>query len=294
MAEPAKQPSPLETLKARIPEEKVLDELTTQLERTRQMLTGNPEDVAEKVLASFAGEGELEVRIAAELAVTTPLAHPDHFPEAHRLVMRALEVLDREGSRNPRVNSHLGPLKPLVEYGTEYVAEYIVKSYAQGVVGSLKKLYSRREAQCAPELPARRALAHSRIEVERLASGFSGGGVGGPALVAGGVAVPLLASLSQYFGAIDPFNRAVVFAGIGLLFMLFLLLSSMLLTGASVAHRRSRLIMGAPLAALWECIGHAGNPPRDDSTMFATVAIALTALVWFVLPALAAVVYFVL
>lgn len=294
MAEPAKHPSPIETLKARIPEEKVLDELTTQLERTREMLTGNSEDVAEKVLASFAGEGELEVRIAAELAVTTPLAHPDHFPEAHRLVMRALEVLDREGSRNPRVNGRFGPLKPLVEYGAEYVAEYIVKSYAQGVIGSLKKLYSRREAQCAPEQPARRALAHSRIEVERLASGFSGGGVGGPALVAGGVAVPLLASLSQYFGAIDPFNRVVVFAGIGLLFMLFLLLSSMLLTGASVAHRRSRLIMGAPLAALWECIGHAGNPPRDDSTMFATVAIALTALVWFVLPALAAVVYFVL
>jgi hypothetical protein len=294
VAEPAKHPSPLESIKARIPEEKVLDELTTQLDRTRQLLSGNPEEAAERALASFTGEGELEARIAAELAVTTPLAHPEHFPEAHRLVMRALEVLDREGSRNPRVGGRFGPLKPLVEYGAEYVAEYIVKSYAQGVVGSLKKLYSRRETQCPPELPARRTLARSRMEVERLAAGFSGGGVGAPALVVGGAAVPLLASLSQYFGAINPFNQAVVFAGIGTLFLLFLLLSSVLLTGARVAHRRSRLIMGQPLAALWECIGHAGNPPRDDSTMFATAAIALTAFVWFVLPALAAVVYFVL
>src|SRR5204863_6420728 len=119
---------------------------------------------AERALASFAGEAELEVRIAAELAITAPLAHPDHFPEAHRLVMRALEVLDREGSRNPRVDGRLGPLRPLVQFGAEYVAEYIVKSYAQSVVGSLKKLYSRRETQCAPDLPARRMLARARVE----------------------------------------------------------------------------------------------------------------------------------
>jgi hypothetical protein len=294
VAEPAKRPSPIESIRSKIPDEKVLDELTTQLDRTRQLLSGSPEEAAERALASFAGEAEVEARIAAELAVTTPVAHPDRFPEVHRLVMRALEVLDREGSRNPRVNGRYGPLKPLVEAGAEFVAEYIVKSYAQGIVGTLKNLYARREAQCPPELPIRRLLTRSRMEVERLAIGFSGGGIGAPALVVGGATVPLLASLSQYFGAIDFLNRAVVFGGLGVLFLLFLLLSSVLLTGARVAHRRSRLIMGQPLAALWECIGHAGNPPKDDSAMFATAAIALTALIWFVLPALAAVVYFVL
>lgn len=82
-------------------------------------------------------------------------------------------------------------------------------------------------------------------------------------------------------------------AGIGILFVLFFLLSGMLLTGASVARRRSRLIMQAPLATLWATIGHAGNPPEDDATLFATLAIALAAVLWFVLPAAVAVVYIV-
>ena len=44
--------------------------------------------------------------------------------------------------------------------------------------------------------------------------------------------------------------------------------------------------MRQPIAALWETIGRAGDPPEDDSVLFATIAIVLTALVWFALPAL--------
>jgi len=38
------------------------------------------------------------------------------------------------------------------------------------------------------------------------------------------------------------------------------------------------------LAALYETIGHSGNPPRDDSAAIASAAIALTALAWFGVP----------
>ena len=55
------------------------------------------------------------------------------------------------------------------------------------------------------------------------------------------------------------------------------------------AHRRSRMIMAAPLAALWETIGHCGTPPEDDSRTFALVALVLTGLVWFALPAVLAI-----
>ena len=184
-------------------------------------------------------------------------------------------------------------MKPVVAWGAEFVAAYIVKSYAESVVGSLRRLYLRREAQCPPAASERRLLAHARIEMDRLAPSFSGGGLGAPFLLVGGVLLPLLASVSQYLGAINIANRLVLMAGIGVLFVLFFLLSAMLLAGASVARRRSRLIMQTPLARLWAAIGHAGNPPEDDATLFATVAIAMAGVLWFVLPAAVAVVYFV-
>lgn len=268
----------------------LLDELTDQLGRTRRLLGGDA--AAEAEFARFGSQAEVEARIAAELAVQQPLAQPERFGAAHRRTIRALEVLDREGYREPRV-PRLGPLTPIAAWGAEFVAAYIVKSYAKGIVGAVRSLYVRREAQCEPASPERRLLAHARVEIDRVGPSFSGGGVGAPILVAGGLLLPLLGSLSQYIGAINFGDRWVLTGGIGVLFVLFFLLSGMLLAGASVARRRCRLIMHQPLAALWATVGHAGNPPGDDATFFATVAIAMAGVLWFVLPALAAVVYFV-
>lgn len=270
----------------------LLDEVTDQLGRTRRLLGGDSDAVAEAVLASFGGETEVEARIVAQLAVQQPLAQPERFGEAHRRTVRALEVLDREGYREPRV-PRLGPLTPIAAWGAEFVAEYIVQAYAKGIVGTVRTLYARREAQCIPASPERRLLAQARIEIDRLAPSFSGGGIGPPILVVVGILLPLLGTLSQYLGAINFADRWVLTTGIGVLFVIFFLLSGMLLAGASVARRRSRLIMQQPLATLWESVGNAGHPPGDDATFFATVAIAMAGVLWFVLPALAAVVYFV-
>jgi hypothetical protein len=78
-----------------------------------------------------------------------------------------------------------------------------------------------------------------------------------------------------------------------LMFVVFGVLSSILLAGAAVAHRRSQLIMRQPLAALWETIGRCGNPPTDDSGLFATVALVLSALVWVLVPVGGVVIYLV-
>ncbi len=273
----------------RRPDEQLLDELTSQLDRTRRLLMGSPEEAAEFALERIGSEDREEGRIVAELAATAPLADPDGFPAAHRLVMRALEVLDREGSRRPPVG-RLGPLKPVAEFFVELVANYIVQSFAQGVAGRLRTLYSRREAQSPPGLPERQLLARARVEMDRVAPGYGGGGLRTPILIAG-AAVPLLASVAQSAGAIPFSSRYVQLGGVGILFVLFFAISSALLRGAAVARRRSRLIMGQPLALLWETIGHAGNPPEDDSATFATVAIVLTAVIWFVLPAVAVVLF---
>lgn len=284
MAAKPERPSPLEALKERIPGETILDDLTEQLDRTRRLLTSNPEAAADAALSHFAGEAEVEARIAADFASPGPLANPERFLEAHRLAMRALEVLDREGSRDPTVSRRYGPLRPLARRGIEFVAEYIVKAYAASTVASMQRLYTRREPQAVRGSAARASLAQARVEIERVAPGFAGGGVGLPALVAGGAVVPLLASASQYLGAIDFLARPVLVGLFVALFVLFGLLSSVLLSGAAVAHRRSKLIMRQPLAALWETVGHCGNPPEDNSRLFAAIAVLLSAVVWIVIP----------
>ena len=268
----------------RLPGETILDDLTEQLDRTRQLLTSSPDVAAEAALARFADEAESEARIAADLSAAAVLAYPARFLEAHRLAMRALEVLDREGSRDPAVSRRFGPLKPLARRGVEFVAEYIVKSYAASAVDAMRRLYTRREPQAERGTPERLLLAQARVELDRVAPGFSGGGAGAPVLVAAGAAVPLLASVSQYLGAIDFLARPVLIGLFIGLFVLFGILSSILLSGAAVAHRRSRLIMRQPLAALWETIGHCGHPPEDNSRLFASLSLLLSALVWVLLP----------
>jgi hypothetical protein len=75
-----------------------------------------------------------------------------------------------------------------------------------------------------------------------------------------------------------------VLIGGGILFVVFALLSWVLFRGAAVARRRARLVLREPLDALWETIGHCGKPPRDDSILFAWIAILLTAIGWFLIP----------
>ena len=275
-----------------IHETPVLDQLTGQLDRTRRLLAGDAEEAAEAALARFSDTEGIGAHIAIELAAMDPLAAPDRFPEAHRIALRALEVLDREGSRDPHV-PNLGPFSVVVEYVVETVAQYIVKSYAQDIANALKRLYTRREAQCPPGLPERRILARARMEMDRIAPGYGGGGFGPLAFVFGGIFIPLLASAAKSLGGISV-SKPLLIGGLGFLFLFSLALSSMLLQGASMAHRRSRLIMEQPLAALWETIGHAGNPPEDDAVSLATVAVIVTALIWFVLPAAGAILFVVL
>ena len=56
--------------------------------------------------------------------------------------------------------------------------------------------------------------------------------------------------------------------------LIFAAVAWIIVQGAAVAHRRSRLMLHEPLEALWETIGACGEPPRDDSMTFATIGIA--------------------
>ncbi len=260
----------------------ILDELTDQLDRTFRLLRGDADEAADLAFAEVRVDSAAEARLLTELSHRTPLAHPDRFTDAHRLVMHALEVLDRDGWRRPRL-PRLGPLHAPAERAVEFVAQYIVRSYVADTIRTLARLYARRESQSEPESPERRVLARARIQADRLALGFRGGASGLPTVLIGGAAIPVLASLSRQFGAVKP-GGPVLFGGGGVLFVLFAALAFVLLQGAGLARRRVTVVGRQPMWALYETIGHCGHPPEDDADTIALVAIGLTAVTWFVLP----------
>ena len=56
------------------------------------------------------------------------------------MMMRSLEVLDRNGSRPSRVKG-VGPLRPVAEWAV-LLTQLIVRNFQQNVVDNLRHLYS--------------------------------------------------------------------------------------------------------------------------------------------------------
>ncbi|HWH67541.1 MAG TPA: hypothetical protein VNS99_15650 [Gaiellales bacterium] len=261
----------------------ILDEVTQQLATTFQLLSGDPDEAAERALAEIGVDTRTEAALLGEIAAAGPLAHPDRFEQSHRLVMRALEVLDRDGWKHP-VLRRLGPLSGAASGAAQFVARTIVRGHVSNVVHSLSRLYARRESQSQTASAERSMLARARIQADRLALGYKGGSLPLPTVLIGGAAVPVLASIARQFGAVKGQGPLLIVPLGVILAIVFALLAWVLLQGAGLAHRRIKVTLDPSLAALYETIGHCGNPPRDDSAAIAAAAIALTALAWFVVP----------
>ncbi|HET6171848.1 MAG TPA: hypothetical protein VFD90_04540 [Gaiellales bacterium] len=270
----------------------LLDDLAEQLSRFR-LLPGGSEADAERVLAGLTPASPREREATKELADRQILAHPDRFEDAHHLVVKALEVFDRHGWRGPRLPGWLGPLRPVAVLGVEQVTRAIVRSYARDISNSMRRLYARREAQCTFDQPERGPLARARIAMTRLAPDFGGGGGGLPRFLVGGAVLSGLVSVARQVGGLSSGGASAWFGLGAAAVLIFAAVAWIILRGAAVAHRRSRLILHEPLEALWETIGAAGEPPRDDSMTVATVGIILTAVAWFVTPLIVAAVFYI-
>jgi len=261
----------------------ILDEVTQQLATTFQLLSGDPDEAAERALAEIGVDTRTEAALLGEIAAAGPLAHPDRFEQSHRLVMRALEVLDRDGWKHP-VLRRLGPFSGAAGGAVQFVARTIVRGHVSNVVHALSRLYARRESQSQTASAERRMLARARIQADRLTLGYKGGSLPLPTVLIGGAAVPVLASIARQFGAVKGQGPLLIVPLGVILAIVFAVLAWVLLQGAGLAHRRIKVTLDPSLAALYETIGHCGNPPRDDSAAIAAAAIALTALAWFVVP----------
>ena len=258
-------------------------ELLEQLGRARQVLSGDAEEAGERALAQYTGDSAADARIHEQLGAEPILARPEAFIDAHRKFARAIEVYDREGSRDPDV-PNLWIFSALAEYFVETIADYIKKSFLRQAANAVRRLYNRREVECPKDAPERALITRARIEMDRMALGLPASSNLILGVIAGGAVISAVASLLRSVGALYLENPYVLFGVGAVTFAIASVVSAALLRGASIARHRSRLIMLPALDELWQAIGNCGDPPEDDGDVIATTAVVMTALAWLILP----------
>lgn len=199
------------------------------------------------------------------------------------MMIRALEVLDRNGAR-PATLPRLGPLRPVAEWLVGLVTRWIVRTHQGRVVRRLCAVYERREANSPWGSPERTMLRRARVDMSRVRDGMSFNALGLPTFLLGGAVLTSIVSALQSLAraALDTRTGTI---GLAIAIVSVLLaLSWVALFSAAVARRRIRLSTDQQLKALWETIGAAGGPPRDESRNFAVYAIVLLVLSWIVVP----------
>ena len=121
----------------------VMGELILDRIDALQVLRADSADEKGALLEKIAGRGKPEQDIVSELSKVRPLWRPDRFEEAHRLAMRSWEVLDRNGSRRPKL-PRMGPLAPVAAYVVEQMARWIVKGHQNSMVTRVRMFFSSR------------------------------------------------------------------------------------------------------------------------------------------------------
>ena len=182
------------------------------------------------------------------------------------MVMRSLEVLDRNGVRGAPMPGPLGPLKPVVGYVVQLVTRWIVRGYQNSLASNVRKLYERREANSIWGSEEHVMLRRARINAVQVEQGLRSNPVGVPGFLLGG------AVLSGLFSLIGNLISRLVEntpgrIGLGIVLGVLLLgLSWVALFAASIARRRIRLTTQQPVQALYDVIGAAGDPPATTPT----------------------------
>lgn len=243
-----------------------------------RILRADTEEEKGRLLEQLGGRGRVDQDIVRELAKPKPLWQPDQFDEAHRMAMKSLEVLDRNGARSAPMPKYLGPLKPVVGYVAQLVTRWIVRGYQNNLVGAIRRIYERREAQSIWGSPAHVMLRRARINATQIEQGLRANPIGVPGFLLGGAVLSGLFSLvaQGITAAIGSATGRIVIGVVA--FVLLSGLSWVALFAAGVARRRIRLSTDQPMKVLWDVIGAAGNPPRDHSYKFAVIAIVLLVL----------------
>ena len=260
----------------------LLDELSDRLD-TLKLIRTDDEQRADAILEQFGAKGKVESEMLDQLSARAPLQYPDRFEEAHRTAMRALEIFDRNAARPPS-NLQAGPLEPIAAYFVQMLIRMIVRDYQKSVVRQIRQLYARRWANSPKGSPEFGMLRLARLQMERLAPDFQRSSLGVPTFLLGGAALSGVASLIQGVLVEAAHNRLLLLIVAGMFAALALGGFWCILKAAAIARRRTRIALDQPLRALWETIGAAGHPPKDQSRQFAVYAVILLIVAWIIVP----------
>ncbi len=251
----------------------VLDELEERF-HAFQLVRKSDASAKADVLHELGASDDVDGDIILELSSEWPLGHPERFDRAHRLVVRALEVLDRNGARGVKTRAPIGPLNHVAGFLVQLVTRFIVRQHLKRQIQHLHWLYVRREANTELDNPFRSQLRRARIETERLVPTFNTSALGVPTFIFGGAVLSwVFGSLQVLIAGLDTWYWQVVFAAA--VSVLTGVASWIVVRGAATAQRRIRLTTDRPIKALYETIGRCGDPPRDDSIVFIVVALIL-------------------
>ncbi|MDX6277699.1 MAG: hypothetical protein QOJ72_1827 [Nocardioidaceae bacterium] len=262
----------------------LIDDLSDRLE-SLQMLRGGGDDAqTEALLEAFGSSGAIENQMLTELSSKDPIRHTGRFDEAHRRAMRALEVFDRNGPRPPSALKLLKPLRPAASKIVQILITVIVRRFQKRLVSNLRQLYALREANAAVGSDDYQLLATARIQVDAIAPDLNKTSLPLPAFLVGGAAISgtlsfVGDSLTSDVGRFC-FAAGVLVVGLGVFWCV--------LKAAGIARSRGHIAIDASFQALWEVIGDAGSPPRDQARMFAVVASILLLAIWLVVPSVIA------
>ncbi|MCW2799932.1 MAG: hypothetical protein JWQ70_1404 [Aeromicrobium sp.] len=266
------------------PEETLLiDDLSDRLE-SLQMLRGGDDAQDEALLEAFGSSGVIESQMLKELSSKVPLLHASRFDEAHRRAMRALEVFDRNGPRPPSALKVPRLLRPVTNWIVQILITVIVRSFQKRLVSHLRQLYALREANSPVGSDEYQLLATARIQVDAIAPDLNKTSLPLPAFLVGGAAISgtlsfVGDSLTSDIGRFC-FAAGFTIVGLGVFWCV--------LKAAGIARSRGHIAIDASFQALWEVIGDAGSPPKDQARMFAVVATILLLAIWIVVPSVIA------
>jgi hypothetical protein len=263
-------------------EEELREEIDNPIEQLK-LLSGNDEQIG-RYLDALEVRSPREREMLREIARTQPLARPDRFAADHRNLVEALESLARHGYRGTRAGARLGPLRPAAKWGIELVARYLVVSHIRNLSTTLRNLYGLREIEATPFTQERHELRRARMDAERMVGALETRSLGLPTFLIGGALVPLLAAAGRATGVLTSTPVATIVGVIGMI--VALVASWVILRGAAMASRRTRLAAGGPLRQLWSSIGWCGSPPKPQTRTFVILAVSLTLGAWIIVPIL--------
>jgi hypothetical protein len=260
----------------------LIDELSDRLRALRSLSSAEDDSGTTAILNEFGAKGKVEQEIVKELAALNPLFMPHRFAAAHHMVMRSLEVLDRNGAR-PAKMPKMGPLTPVGSFLVQLVARFIVRNHQAEVITQIRNLYIRREANSPRDSAERRMLRWARMDAERMLPTLKKNPLGVPTFLLGGAAISWL-STALGSAIQSAKSKAGLLVLLALLFLLLIGLTWAVLRGSAVARNRIHMSLDEPLKALWETIGKAGKPPKDSARQFALIAIILTGVLFVLIP----------